>query len=73
MIYGAREYQVQLFHIAPELYRYAQSLNDIDNNELAQTGFATLRPTFSNIAGGIGVMGSYNVSYSQWTEWPKTK
>lgn len=59
-------YQVQLYHISPELYRYIKALNDVENNELAQGGFTMLTPTPSNIVNGIGIMGGYNIAETTW-------
>ncbi|WP_036909914.1 DUF4249 domain-containing protein [Prevotella sp. FD3004] len=59
-------YQVQLYHITPELYRYVKALNDVENNELAQSGFSLLTPTPSNILNGVGIMGGYNVTETEW-------
>ena len=59
-------YQVQLYHITPEFYRYVKSINDVDNNKLAQNGFSMILPTFSNVSGGSGVVGAYSLSESEW-------
>ena len=58
------EFQVLLYHLTPEFYRFVKSINDIDNNELAQSGFSLLSPTFTNITGGIGILGAYAVAES---------
>ena len=62
------QYQVQLYHLTRELYRYAKSINDIDNNGLAKVGFSMIQPTYSNVRGGIGVVSAYNVSESGWMQ-----
>ena len=59
-------YQVQLYHISPELYHYVKALNDVENNELAQGGFSILTPTPSNIQNGVGIMGGYNTTETTW-------
>ena len=61
-------YQVQLYHLTPEMYRYVKSVNDIDNNDLAQFGLTMFQPTYSNVHGGIGVVGAYSVSESGWMQ-----
>ena len=58
------EYLVQLYHLTPEFYRFVKSINDVDNNELAQGGFSLLSPTFTNVAGGIGIVGGYALAES---------
>lgn len=60
------QYQVLLFHLSPAFYRYVKSINDIDNNELAQSGLSMLSPTYSNVRGGIGIVGGYCMSQSNW-------
>ena len=60
------QYQVQLFHLVPEFYRYVKSINDLDNNELAQGGFSLLSPTYTNVHNGIGIVGGYCMSQSNW-------
>lgn len=59
-------YQVQLYRLTPEFYRYVKSINDIDNNELAQKGFSMPSPTYTNVSGGIGIVGGYWITESQW-------
>ena len=59
---------MQLYHLTPEMYRYVKSINDIDNNDLAQFGLTMLQPTYSNVHGGIGVVGAYSVSESGWMQ-----
>ena len=34
------KYQVQLYHLTPEFYRYVKSINDVDNNDLASAGLS---------------------------------
>lgn len=58
------EFQVQLYHLTPEFYRFVKSVNDVDNNDLAQSGFSQLSPTYTNVAGGIGILGGYAVAKS---------
>ncbi|MBQ9357844.1 MAG: DUF4249 domain-containing protein [Prevotella sp.] len=60
------QYQVVLFKISPEYYRFLKSINDVENNELAQGGFAQLTPTFTNIHSGAGVLGAYTRAFSTW-------
>lgn len=57
---------MQLYHITPEFYHYVKSINDVDNNGLAERGFAIIEPTYSNVLGGIGVVGGYGYSESNW-------
>jgi hypothetical protein len=66
--YGFRpvQYQVQLYHLTPEMYRYVKSINDVDNNDLVEGGFSMVQLTYSNVRGGIGIVGGYGYSESDW-------
>lgn len=59
-------FQVQLYRLTPEYYHYLKSINDIENNELAQGGFAQLTPTYSNVSGGLGLVAGFWASGSEW-------
>lgn len=59
-------YQVVLYRISHEYYRFLKSVNDLDNNELAEGGFAVLMPTYTNIMGGAGVLAGCNAACSEW-------
>lgn len=59
-------FQVLLYKITPEYYRYLKSVNDVENNELATSGFAQLMPTYTNIRQGAGVLGGYWLQASEW-------
>lgn len=63
----AKAYQVELIRITPDYYRFLRALNDLDNNELAKSGFSQIKPMQSNIAGGLGLMGGWNKSVTGWT------
>jgi hypothetical protein len=64
----SKAFQVELFRISPKYYRFLQSLNEINNNELARNGFSKIRPTATNIDGGFGVMGGWNMAKTQWIQ-----
>lgn len=64
----ARYCQVEIYRITPEYYRFLKSLNSVNGNDLAAWGLAQISPTYSNIAGGIGVMGAFNVYHSNWVK-----
>lgn len=61
-----QKYQVMLYRLTPEYYRYLKSINDLGNNELAKIGFSQITPTYTNVRGGIGIVGGYNRSETQW-------
>ena len=68
-IYGTYLYAkvgVELFSITPEFYKFITSLNDADNNVLAEVGLSQITPSYSNIHGGLGLLGGYSVTESEW-------
>ena len=62
----SRQFRAELYRITPETYRYLKSINDVDNNELAQIGFSMLVPTYSNVTDGIGIVGGFALSTTEW-------
>ena len=58
--------QVVLYRLTPDYYLYLKSINDIENNELAQGGFAQLTPVYCNVSGGLGLVGAYWAAHSEW-------
>ena len=61
-------YQVELISITPEYYRFMLALNQINNDELAKDGLSQIRPTVTNVSGGLGLLGGWSVSHTQWIE-----
>jgi hypothetical protein len=43
-------------------------LNEIKNNEMARNGLSQIRPTISNVFGGLGVAGGWNTARTNWTK-----
>ncbi len=62
----AYAYQVELLRISPEYYGFLRALNDINNNELANAGLSLIRPLNSNIANGLGLLGTWSPSSTAW-------
>ncbi len=65
------QFKIFLYKLSPEYYHFLKSLNDIINNDLAKHGLAQITPTFSNITGGIGVMGACNHTQCDWIDLPQ--
>lgn len=63
------EYQVRLFRISQEVFRYAKAYN-LEGNELSEAGLAPVNFTYSNIIGGSGYFGSFTCAESGWIENP---
>lgn len=59
-------YQVELMRITPEFYHFMQALNQIENDELARGGLSQIRPTVTNVAGGLGLVGGWNGARTEW-------
>lgn len=62
------EYRIELLHMTPEFYRFLQSVNSVQNSDLAQHGFSQIMPTISNVHGGFGVVAGWNVAQTEWIE-----
>ncbi len=60
------EERIELLHLTPEYYNFLKSVNAIENSDLAHYGLSQLMPTASNVSGGLGVVGGWNVSYTEW-------
>jgi len=60
------KYQVELYKITPEYYQFLKSINNQDNNEYIETGLTTVQPITSNVTGGLGMIGGWNCSRSEW-------
>lgn len=61
-------YKVYLYRFSPEMYHYLKSLNDIRNNELGSKGLADIRCSYTNVANGIGVLGSCRMAETGWMQ-----
>lgn len=61
-------YKVLLYTLSPELYRYLRSLNANDNNDLGHTGLAPMRSNYTNVDGGIGVLGGCHLTETDWLD-----
>lgn len=59
-----KAYRVEVLHLTPELYRFLQSINAVENSDLAQHGLAQIQPTLSNVHGGFGLIAGWNISRS---------
>lgn len=60
--------RVVLYRISEACYKFLKSINDLESNELAQYGFAQIMPTATNVSGGLGFVGAFSSSHSEWIE-----
>lgn len=65
------KYQVLLLKVSPEFYRYYNGQWDADNNALSFIGLSAPTFTYTNIMGGIGVLGSISYAESGWIADPQ--
>lgn len=61
-------YKVYLYRFSPEMYHYLKSLNDTRNNDLGPKGLAPIRCSYTNVANGIGVLGSCRMAETEWMQ-----
>ena len=53
-------YQVELYKVTPEYYRFLSSINNANSNSWAEAGIMQVTPTYSNVKGGFGVVAGFN-------------
>lgn len=58
--------RMELLHLSPEYYKFLKSVNAIENSDLARYGLSQIMPTASNVSGGLGVVGGWNMSHTNW-------
>lgn len=64
------KYQVRLYRVSPEIYRYAKAYNLERNNGLSSLGLAPVNFTFTNVVGGSGFFGAMTCTCSEWIDNP---
>ena len=60
------QYKIYLYKLSPEFYNYFKALNNINNNDLGNHGFSSIIRHYTNVSGGIGVVGSCRVAETEW-------
>lgn len=61
------EYKIYLYTLSPELFKYLDRLNKINNN-LGNHGFSPVLYQYSNVEGGVGVVGGCQIKETEWLE-----
>lgn len=61
-------YRVTLFSLSPEYYLYVKHLIDQQNNNLGDSGLSPIRPSYTNVINGLGIVGGYMMYQSEWFE-----
>lgn len=59
------EYQMQLFTLSEEFFRFLKSLNDTKNNDVGRYALALILPNYSNVIGGYGCVAGYNYIFTE--------
>ena len=60
------QYRLLLLKLSPEYYRYLNGQWDSNNNILSWVGLSAATFTYTNVIGGLGVLGSFTASPSEW-------
>lgn len=60
------EYRLGIYSFSKECCYYFQALNNQDRNFLAQLGLSPPNYSYSNVAGGYGVVAGLNLSSGEW-------
>lgn len=58
--------KIYLYALSPEYFKYLHALNKLNSNDLGSHGFSSIPLNFSNVNGGIGVVGGYQISETEW-------
>lgn len=61
-------YRVTVFGLSADYYLYAKNILDLRNNELGRYGLSPIRPSYTNIQNGLGLLGGYSMEQSEWLE-----
>lgn len=61
-------YRVTVFGLSADYYLYVKNIIDLGNNELGRYGLSPIRPTYTNIQNGLGILGGYSMEQSEWLE-----
>ena len=63
-------YQLVVYKLSAELYRYAKAYNLMKRDTLAELGLSPVNFTYTNVSGGAGYFGALSVWESEWFENP---
>lgn len=64
------EYKVYLYSFSHDLFKYLDTLNKTNSNNLGNHGFSPVLYQFSNVVGGIGVLGGCQIKETEWLKNP---
>ena len=61
-----RRYKVLLYRLSEEFYKYVASLSYQSFNDYASYGIVPMMPSYTNVAGGCGILAGWSVRESEW-------
>ena len=63
-----KQYRISLYSLSEECYRYLKSLNDQHSNQLTSSELAPIRPTYTNVRNGLGLVGGCRLMQTDWMD-----
>ena len=63
-----KQYKVCLYSLSEEFYHYLKSMNEQVNNKLGESELAPVRPTYANVANGLGLVGGCRMIQTEWMD-----
>lgn len=61
-------YQVNLYGLSEELFRYLKCLSEMEEGGLGEAGLAPRHPTYTNVTNGLGLVGACRLWQSGWMD-----
>lgn len=62
-------YRLSLFSLSREYYLYIENQIARQNNQLGESGLSPVRPTYTNVRDGLGVVGGYRLYQTGWLDY----
>ena len=63
-----KQYKVCLYSLSEEFYHYLKSMNEQVNNKLGESELAPVRPTYTNVENGFGLVGGCRMMQTEWMD-----
>ena len=63
-----KQYKVCLYSLSEEFYHYLKSMNEQVNNKLGESELAPVRPTYTNVTNGLGLVGGCRMIQTEWMD-----
>lgn len=62
------QYRLVLYTLSKEFYLFLKTINNQENNDLADVELAPKRPTYTNVNNGLGIVGGCTLYRTEWTD-----